>query len=175
VWGRFTSFFRGVVTGENLLDSSVTASIDLASVNTNNDQRDDHIRSADFLDVAKYPTMTYRSTGLREDGGDYLLDGELTLHGVTRPVTLELEVTAADRTHTAAPAPASPPPGRSAGATSASTSPCRWTARRGGLRQDPAPAGRPGRAPRRLSTLSPRNAPHDRRPPLPIGAAGACV
>jgi polyisoprenoid-binding protein YceI len=93
VRGRFTSFSGEITTGENFLDSSVTASIDLASVTTSNDQRDEHVRSADFLDVARFPTMTYRSTGLREDGGDYLLDGELTLHGVTRPVTLELEVT----------------------------------------------------------------------------------
>ncbi len=55
--------------------------------------RDDHLRSADYLDVEKYPAMTYRSTGVRQaDGGDWIIDGELTLHGVTRPVPLALEV-----------------------------------------------------------------------------------
>jgi polyisoprenoid-binding protein YceI len=93
VRGRFTSFSGEIVTGERFLDSSVTASIDLASVTTNNDQRDEHIRSADFLDVANHPTMTYRSTGVRPDGGDHVLEGELTLHGVTRSVPLQLELT----------------------------------------------------------------------------------
>jgi polyisoprenoid-binding protein YceI len=93
VRGRFTSFSGEIVTGERFLDSSVTASIDLASVTTNNDQRDEHIRSADFLDVATHPTMTYRSTGVRADGGDHVLEGELTLHGVTRSVPLQLELT----------------------------------------------------------------------------------
>ena len=93
VRGRFASFSGEIVTAENFLDSSVTASIDLVSINTGNEQRDEHIRSADFLDVANHPTMTYRSTGLRRDGENYVLDGELTLRGVTRSVPLALEVT----------------------------------------------------------------------------------
>jgi len=93
VRGRFTSFSGEIVTAANFLDSSVAASIDLASVTTSNDQRDGHVRSADFLDVDNHPTMTYRSTGLRADSGDYVLEGELTLHGVTRYVPLKLEVT----------------------------------------------------------------------------------
>jgi polyisoprenoid-binding protein YceI len=93
VRGRFTSFSGEIVTAGNFLDSSVTAAVDLASVTTGNEQRDGHVRSADFLDVANFPTMTYRSTGLRQDGADYVLDGELTLHGVTRSVPLALEVT----------------------------------------------------------------------------------
>jgi polyisoprenoid-binding protein YceI len=93
VRGRFTSFSGEIVTGERFLDSSVTASVDLASVTTNNDQRDEHIRSADFLDVATHPTMTYRSTGVHADGSDHVLEGELTLHGVTRSVPLQLELT----------------------------------------------------------------------------------
>lgn len=92
VRGRFTTFSGQLVTGENPLDSSVTAEIDLASINTGSEQRDGHIRSADFFDVETYPTMTYRSTGVRLHGGDYVLDGDLTLKGVTRnvPMTLEL-------------------------------------------------------------------------------------
>jgi len=94
VRGRFTSFSGEFVTAPNFLDSTVTATIDLTSVTTNNDQRDEHIRSSDFLHVADFPTMTYRSTGLHVEGsGDYVLEGELTLHGVTRSVPLELEVT----------------------------------------------------------------------------------
>jgi polyisoprenoid-binding protein YceI len=54
--------------------------------------RDEHVRSADFFDVEKYPTMTYRSTGLRADGDGFILDGELSLRDVTRPVPLKLEI-----------------------------------------------------------------------------------
>ena len=92
VRGRFTTFSGQLVTGEHPLDSSVTAEIDLASINTGSEQRDGHIRSADFFEVETYPTMTYRSTGVRQDGGDYVLDGELTLKGVTKSVPLTLEL-----------------------------------------------------------------------------------
>jgi polyisoprenoid-binding protein YceI len=92
VRGRFGTFEGTIVTGADVLDSSVTATIDLTSIDTGNEQRDDHVRSADFLDVEKFPAMTYRSTGLRADGDDYVLDGELTLRGVTRNVPLKLEV-----------------------------------------------------------------------------------
>lgn len=91
VRGRFGAVAGQISTGADLADSSVTATIDIASVDTGNDQRDEHLRSADFLDAATYPTMTYRSTGARRDGAGYLVDGELTLHGVSRPVQLALE------------------------------------------------------------------------------------
>jgi polyisoprenoid-binding protein YceI len=92
VRGRFDTFEGTIVTAPNPLDSTVNASIDLSSVNTGNEQRDGHIRSADFFEVDKHPHMTFRSTGVRETGGGFLLDGELTLKGVTRPITLELEI-----------------------------------------------------------------------------------
>ncbi|EHR51637.1 hypothetical protein SacmaDRAFT_3412 [Saccharomonospora marina XMU15] len=92
VRGRFTGVEGTIVTADNILDSSVTATIDAASIDTNNEQRDTHVRSDEFLDVEKYPTLSFRSTGIRTDGPDYLIDGELTLHGVTRPVTLEAEL-----------------------------------------------------------------------------------
>jgi polyisoprenoid-binding protein YceI len=92
VRGRFNTFSGQLVTGEDPLNSSVTAEIDLASIITGNEQRDAHIRSADFFEVETYPTMTYRSTGVRVDGGDYVLDGELTLKGVTKSVPLTLEL-----------------------------------------------------------------------------------
>jgi polyisoprenoid-binding protein YceI len=92
VRGRFTTFSGQLVTGENPLDSSVTAEIDLASITTGTQQRDDHIRSADFFEVETYPKMTYRSTGVRIEDGEYVLDGELTLKDVTKSVPLKLEL-----------------------------------------------------------------------------------
>jgi polyisoprenoid-binding protein YceI len=92
VRGKFTKFAGEIVTTENLLDSSVTAEIDLSSIETGSEQRDNHLRSPDFFDTANHPQMTYRSTGLRADGSDWVLDGELTLKGITRSVPLKLEV-----------------------------------------------------------------------------------
>jgi polyisoprenoid-binding protein YceI len=92
VRGHFRAFSGQIVTTEDPLVSSVSATIDLASLDTGNEQRDAHIRSADFLDVAAHPTMTYRSTCLRQEGDGWVVDGELSLHGVTRPVPLALEV-----------------------------------------------------------------------------------
>src|SRR5437868_2255148 len=92
VRGRFGQFSGEIVTGENPLSSSVTAQIDLASIETGNSQRDAHIRSADFFEVETYPTMTYRSTGIRRDGDGYVVDGQLTLKDVTKDVPLRLEL-----------------------------------------------------------------------------------
>ncbi len=92
VKGKFTTFDATIVTAEDPTQSSVTAEIDLSSINTGNEQRDGHIKSADFFDVATFPTMTYRSTALTADGSDWLLEGELTLHGVTKSVPLKLEL-----------------------------------------------------------------------------------
>jgi polyisoprenoid-binding protein YceI len=91
VRGQFTDFDGVIVTAEDPAESSVTASIRLASIDTRNTQRDEHIRSADFFDVAQFPEMSYRSTGLTVDGPAWRLDGELTLHGVTKSVPLHLE------------------------------------------------------------------------------------
>jgi polyisoprenoid-binding protein YceI len=92
VRGRFTSFSGEIVTAEDPAQSSVTATIDLTSIQTGNEQRDQHIRSADFFEVDKYTTMTYRSTGLRPEGDHFVLDGELTLKDVTKQVPLTLEL-----------------------------------------------------------------------------------
>jgi polyisoprenoid-binding protein YceI len=92
VRGRFGSFSGSIVTDPDVTRSSVTASIELASIDTGNEQRDQHIRSADFLDAAGHPNMTYRSTSVRPDGDGYLVEGELTLHGVTRSVPLAAEL-----------------------------------------------------------------------------------
>jgi len=92
VRGRFTKFGGQLVTADDPARSSVTAEIDLRSINTGQDQRDDHIRSADFFEVETYPTMTYKSTGIRVQDGEYILDGDLTLKGVTKRVPLHLEL-----------------------------------------------------------------------------------
>ncbi len=92
VRGHFTKFSGAFVVGDDLASSRVEADVDLASIDTNQADRDAHVRSADFFDVERFPTMTYRSTGVRADGDDYVVDGELSLHGVTRPVSLRLEV-----------------------------------------------------------------------------------
>jgi polyisoprenoid-binding protein YceI len=92
VRGIFENFSGEIVLADNVADSSVSAEVDLASINTKNQQRDDHVRGGDFLDVANHPTMTFVSTGIRPDGEALKLDGELTLRGVTRPVTLDVEV-----------------------------------------------------------------------------------
>ena len=68
-----------IVTGDSPLDSSVEATIDLASIDTNNQQRDDHIRSADFFDVEQHPTMTFRSTAVGASDDGFVLEGELSL------------------------------------------------------------------------------------------------
>jgi polyisoprenoid-binding protein YceI len=92
VRGRFTAFSGQLVTAEDPAGSEVTAEIDLASINTGNEQRDAHIKSADFFEVETYPTMTYKSTGIRVEDGEYVLDGDLTLKGVTKSVPLRLEL-----------------------------------------------------------------------------------
>jgi polyisoprenoid-binding protein YceI len=92
VRGRFDKFEGVIVTGEDPLSSTVTATIDATSINTNNEQRDGHIKSADFFEVEAHPTWTFTTTGVKADGADYLLAGDLTIRGVTKPVTLKLEI-----------------------------------------------------------------------------------
>ena len=92
VRGRFDTFEGTIVTAEDPLASSVTASVDLSSINTGQEQRDAHIRSADFFEVDKHTHMTFASTGIRVEGDHFLLDGDLTLKGVSKPVTFKLEV-----------------------------------------------------------------------------------
>jgi polyisoprenoid-binding protein YceI len=92
VRGRFDKFEGVLVTGEDPLSSTVTATIDATSINTNNEQRDGHIKSADFFEVESHPSWTFTSTGIKADGDDYLLSGDLTIRGVTKPVSLKLEI-----------------------------------------------------------------------------------
>ena len=92
VKGRFGSFSGTIVTAEDPAQSTVNAEIDLNSIDTNNAQRDDHIRSADFFEVEKHPTMTFTSTSVAADGSDYLVTGDLSLKGATKSVVLKLEL-----------------------------------------------------------------------------------
>jgi polyisoprenoid-binding protein YceI len=92
VRGYFRDFSAEIVTAEVPEQSTVTATIDLSSIDTRQEQRDAHIRSADFFDVESYPQMSFRSTAVRTQGPDWFVDGELTLKGHTRPVTLALEL-----------------------------------------------------------------------------------
>jgi len=91
VRGTFGVKSATFVAPENPLETSVTATVDVTSVDTKDEGRDNHLRSADFFDVETYPTMEFRSTGARVEGGDFLVDGDLTIRGITKPVTFELE------------------------------------------------------------------------------------
>lgn len=93
VRGRFGAVTGALTIAEDPLRSSVEASIEMASVDTGDEGRDTHLRSADFFDVENHPTMTFVSTGIRgsERGAEFVLAGDLTIRGVTRSVELDLE------------------------------------------------------------------------------------
>jgi polyisoprenoid-binding protein YceI len=92
VRGRFTEFNGTIEVAERPEDSTVNVEVTTGSVQTNTDQRDDHLRSADFFESEEYPVMTFRSTGWRHTGGSsFELVGELTIRDVTKPLTLEGE------------------------------------------------------------------------------------
>ncbi|MFS2241094.1 YceI family protein [Microbacterium sp. OR16] len=76
---------------ENPLDATVEASVDVASVDTKDEGRDNHLRSADFFDVENFPTMEFVSTGVRVEDGDFFVDGDLTIRGITKPVSFEFD------------------------------------------------------------------------------------
>lgn len=80
-----------VYDAENPSKSNVDVTIDVASINTREAQRDTHLKSADFFDVEKYPTITFKSTRIEKNGGDLKIVGNLTIHGVTNAVTLDVE------------------------------------------------------------------------------------
>ncbi|MFF5978274.1 YceI family protein [Streptomyces olindensis] len=91
VRGRFERLEAELFVGERVEDVRVSATVDLASVNTGNADRDAHVRAADLLDVEKRPTMSYRSTRVSGGGEDWTMEGELTIGDVTRPVKLAVE------------------------------------------------------------------------------------
>lgn len=89
VHGAFTKVAgKAVGDAANPTATTVEATIEAASVDTRNEKRDEHLRGADFLDVAKFPTITFKSTKVEKAGDGWKLHGDLTLHGVTKPVVL---------------------------------------------------------------------------------------
>ncbi|MDD7943142.1 YceI family protein [Microbacterium sp. NE2HP2] len=91
VRGTFAVAEATIVAPENPLELTLDAKVDVASINTKDEGRDNHLRSADFFDVENYPNITFVSTGVRQQGGDFLVDGDLTIKDVTKPVTFEVE------------------------------------------------------------------------------------
>jgi len=91
VRGRFTAFSGSVEIAPNPLDSTVQATVELGSVDTGDEGRDGHLKGGDFFGVDEHPTMTFTSTGVKADGDDYRLFGDLTIKGVTRTVDFDLE------------------------------------------------------------------------------------
>lgn len=89
--GRFRSFESTLIVAENPLLSSVEATIDVKSLDTGNGPRDAAVLSAEYLDAENYPQLIFKSTGIRADGEDYVLRGDLTIRGVTRPVELKVQ------------------------------------------------------------------------------------
>lgn len=92
VRGKFEEFEGEIVTDESGLGSIASATIQLSSVNTGTEDRDNHLRSSDFFSVEETPVMTFRSTGVRDKGDCYVALGDLTIRGVTKPVELEVDV-----------------------------------------------------------------------------------
>jgi polyisoprenoid-binding protein YceI len=91
VRGRFNDFDVDVVIGETLADTSLVTTIDVASIDTGNADRDAHVLSSDIIDLALRPTIVFRSTRIDGAGDDWRVEGDLTIGAVTRPVVLDVE------------------------------------------------------------------------------------
>jgi polyisoprenoid-binding protein YceI len=98
VRGTFSQVNGKIVTGPDAALCSATATVALSSVSTGNEMRDNHLRSADFFDIEHSPTMTFASTGLRQENGLWVLAGDLTIRAVTRPAEFEVEFLGVDPT-----------------------------------------------------------------------------
>lgn len=95
VEGQFNSFDATIVSSkDDFSDASVEFTADVNTVDTNVERRDNHLKSPDFFDAAKYPTITFKSTSFTKTGDkSYKVAGDLTMHGVTKPVTLDATLT----------------------------------------------------------------------------------
>jgi polyisoprenoid-binding protein YceI len=92
VRGRFTDFEGTIVVADDPSESSVEVTIQAASINTNDENRDKHVRTNDFLSVDEFPALTFRSTKVElSSGGDWKVNGDLTVRGVTRPIVLDVQ------------------------------------------------------------------------------------
>jgi polyisoprenoid-binding protein YceI len=92
--GNFKSFDATINSSKpDFSDATFDITADMASINTDIEQRDAHLKSPDFLDVEKYPTLTFKSTSFKKvSGKNYKLSGNLTMHGVTKPVTIDVVI-----------------------------------------------------------------------------------
>ncbi len=93
VRGRFNEASAEARLRDSLADATLHATVKTASFDSSDANRDGHVRGPDFFDVEEYPEMTFRATSLRGDGEDYVLTGDLTIRGITKPVDLEVEYT----------------------------------------------------------------------------------
>ena len=90
--GRFGSFRGDIVVAEQPEESRVAVEIDAASIDTKDEGRDAHLRSGDFFDADSFPTLTFVTTGVESKGDRWVVSGDLTIRGVTRPVVLDTEI-----------------------------------------------------------------------------------
>lgn len=98
VRGRFDAFEGTIEAAPDYHDSKVRGAVETASIDTNEPRRDEHLRSEDFFDAERHPTISFESTSIEHVGrGDYRVTGELTMHGETRPVTFDVTVHGAMR------------------------------------------------------------------------------
>lgn len=93
VKGQFMDYTANVEAADlaDLTSASVAFTFDVASINTNSEDRDNHLKSADFFDVEQYPTISFQSTNITKAGDDYEVTGDLTIKDVTKPITFEVE------------------------------------------------------------------------------------
>lgn len=91
VRGSFADYSADITIGENPLDSSLAVTVQMASIDTGNADRDGHLRTNDFFAIDEHPTMTLVSTGIEPKGDDFVLHADLTIKGVTKPVDFDLE------------------------------------------------------------------------------------
>ena len=91
VRGRFNRFTATLQVGDSLADTAVEASIEIASIDTNQADRDAHLLSTDFFSAESHPTITFTSTSITGSGGDFTVDGQLTINGVSLPASLQVE------------------------------------------------------------------------------------
>ena len=96
VRGTFNEFEGRITTTTDPLESTIEVTIQASSISTNNEQRDAHLRTADFFDPETGGDLTFRSTAIRRDGDDYVITGDLTINGVTRSVDLQAEFLGTD-------------------------------------------------------------------------------
>lgn len=97
VRGGFTDFEGTIVVAEDVAGSTADVTIQAASFDSADTSRDEHVRSADFLDVETHPTLTFRATDVKHvDGPRYIVSGELTIRGTTQPVDLDVEYLGSD-------------------------------------------------------------------------------